>query len=109
MSNLGCFVSVSHRPCNGSTTTTPDIEESVRDAFAKGWGVVVWNDPINLMSYVVYVFQRVLAMTRVEAQKHMLEVHEQGRSLVARETREKSEFYVAQLQSFGLKATIEEL
>jgi ATP-dependent Clp protease adaptor protein ClpS len=86
-----------------------DAETRVRDAFAKGWGVIVWNDPVNLMSYVVFVFKRVLKMSDQAAQKHMREVHEQGKSLVAQETREKAEFYVHQIQSFGLQATLEAL
>jgi ATP-dependent Clp protease adaptor protein ClpS len=90
------------------TTTTPDVEESVKDAFAKGWCVVVWNDPINLMSFVVYVFQKVLNMKKADAERHMLEVHQKGRSTVARETREKAEMYLHQFHAFGLKATLEE-
>ncbi len=84
-----------------------DAETKVRDAFEKIWGVVVWNDPVNLMSYVVFVFKRVLKMSQEMAHQHMLEVHEKGRSLVAQETQEKAEFIVHQLQSFGLQATME--
>ena len=71
------------------------------------WVTVVWNDPVNLMSYVVYVFQRVLKMSKQEATRHMLEVHNKGKSLVAQETRERAEFLVHQLQRFGLQATME--
>ncbi|CAB4243900.1 ATP-dependent Clp protease adapter protein ClpS [Methylacidimicrobium sp. AP8] len=83
------------------------VDEKVRDAFERRWGVVVWNDPVNLMSYVVYVFQRVLKMSKQEATRHMLEVHHNGRSVVAQETRERAEFLVHQLQRFGLQATME--
>jgi ATP-dependent Clp protease adaptor protein ClpS len=72
-----------------------------------GWSVIVWNDPVNLMSYVCYVFMKVLGMDETSAQRHMLEVHHQGKSLVAHETREKAEFLAHQLQSYGLQATIE--
>jgi len=84
-----------------------DAATKVRDAFEKMWAVIVWNDPVNLMSYVVFVFKRVLKMNSELAHKHMMEVHEKGKSLVARETREKAEFFVHQLQGFGLQATME--
>ncbi|MEO0454833.1 MAG: ATP-dependent Clp protease adaptor ClpS [Verrucomicrobiota bacterium] len=73
------------------------------------WGVIVWNDPINLMSYVVRVFKVVLGFDPAKAKKHMLEVHEKGKSCVAKETKEKAEFYWQQLQVRGLKVTIEKL
>ena len=79
------------------------------EAFARAWSVVVWNDPVNTMAYVTFVFEKVLKMNRATAERHMLEVHHQGRSLVAAETRERAEFLVHQLQSFGLKATMERL
>jgi ATP-dependent Clp protease adaptor protein ClpS len=91
------------------TETTPDIdvEEKLKDAFARGWSVIVWNDPINLMDYVVYVFKAVLKMSERDASKHMWEVHQAGKSVVARETREKSELFVHRLRAFGLNATLE--
>lgn len=84
-----------------------EVETKVEEAFASGWGVIVWNDPINLMSYVVHVFQVVLKMNRQQAHKHMLEVHEKGKSLVAMETREHAEHLVHRLQRYGLTATME--
>ena len=83
-------------------------EEKVKDAFEKNWRVIVWNDPINLMTYVVFVFMKVLALSKQRATKHMLEVHHKGRSCVATETREKAELYQQQLESCGLGVTIEE-
>jgi len=80
-----------------------DLEE----AFEKGWGVVVWNDPVNLMSYVVHVFRQVLKFDEPKAQKHMMEVHHKGKSCVLRDTREKSEHILYQLQERGLKVTLE--
>ena len=82
--------------------------EKVGEAFEKSWSVIVWNDPINLMSYVVFVFMKVLAFTKEKATKHMLEVHQLGKSLVAVETREKAELYYQQIQSYGLTVTIEQ-
>jgi len=95
----------------GGTTTSPEVlpgqETDLSEAFARGWQVIVWNDPVNLMSYVVFVFMRVLGFDETKAKKHMLEVHEQGKSVVAMETREKAEFYCHRLQEFGLKSTLE--
>ena len=88
-------------------TVSPNLESDFSEAFAKGWQVLVWNDPVNLMSYVVFVFQKVLGFDETKAKKHMLEVHEQGRSVVAIETREKAEMYCHRLQEFGLQSTLE--
>jgi ATP-dependent Clp protease adaptor protein ClpS len=95
----------------GGTETTPDInvEEKVKEAFGRGWGVIVWNDPINLTHYVAHVFQVVLKMTLQVATKHMWEVHQKGKSMVAQETKEQAEFLVHRLQRYGLKTTMEPL
>ena len=71
------------------------------------WDVLVWDDPVNLMSYVVFVFRRVFGFSDEVAQKLMLEVHERGRALVASEPREQAERYVQQLHGFGLHATMQ--
>src|SRR6476620_1021570 len=96
-----------------STETVPvpveKPEEKVKEAFEKNWGVIVWNDPINLMSYVVFVFMKVLAFTKEKATKHMLEVHHQGKSCVAIETREKAELYHQQIQARGLTVSLEQM
>jgi len=98
-------------PCRAqageSTETEVRVESKVEEAFARAWNVLVWNDPINTMSYVTFVFQKVLKMDRATAERHMLEVHQKGKSIVAGENREKAEFFVHQLQSFGLQATME--
>jgi len=86
----------------------PKTEQKIKEAFEKSWNVIVWNDPVNLMSYVVFVFMKVLGFTKEKATRHMLEVHHGGRSVVATETREKAEFYHHQIQSFGLSVTIEQ-
>ncbi len=71
------------------------------------WHVVVHNDPINLMSYVTMVFQKVLGFSRDKAEKHMLEVHQKGRSVVWSGVRERGELYVQQLHGYLLLATLE--
>ncbi len=73
------------------------------------WQVVVHNDPINLMSYVTMVFQKVLGFSRETAEKHMLEVHREGRSIVWSGMRERAELYVQQLHGYLLLATLERM
>ena len=71
------------------------------------WQVVVHNDPVNLMSYVAMVFRRIFGWTRERAERHMMEVHTKGRSVVWSGGREQAELYVQQLHSFLLLATLE--
>jgi ATP-dependent Clp protease adaptor protein ClpS len=72
-----------------------------------GWRVVVLNDPVNLMSYVVLVFKKVFGFDEATARKHMLEVHERGRSVVWTGLREKAEAYAFTLQQWHLTAVLE--
>ena len=83
------------------------LQAKLKEAFERGWAVIVWNDPVNLMDYVVYVFKTVLKMNEKEASRHMWEVHQKGKSMVARETREGAETIVDRLRGFGLNATME--
>ena len=71
------------------------------------WQVVVHNDPVNLMSYVTMVFQRVFGYPREKAERHMLEVHQKGRSILWSGMRERAELYVQQLHGYLLLATLE--
>lgn len=71
------------------------------------WLVVVWNDPINLMSYVTYVFQKLFGYSFATAERLMLEVHHRGRAVVASGPRERAELDVARLHRHGLWATME--
>ncbi len=71
------------------------------------WNVVVWNDPINLMSYVVYVFRKVFGHSKAKATRLMLQVHNQGRAIVATGPLEQAEIDVATMHSYGLWATLE--
>lgn len=86
------------------------VEErtETRTALGRPWNVIVWDDPINLMDYVVYVFQRLFGMSVEAATRHMLEVHNDGRSIVASVERERAEFYVGRLHGYGLQATMEQ-
>lgn len=85
-----------------------EIETLDEDALSTPWNVVVHNDPVNLMSYVTMVFQRVLGFPRDKATRHMLEVHHKGRSLVWSGERERAEAIVEQLHGYLLLATIEQ-
>ena len=94
-----------------STIGAPTIEEETRaeEALDVPWQVVVHNDPVNLMSYVTMVFQRVFGYPRDKAEKHMLEVHHQGRSILWSGMREPAELYVQQLHGYLLLATLEKI
>jgi ATP-dependent Clp protease adaptor protein ClpS len=72
------------------------------------WIVIVWNDPINLMSYVVYVFQKLFGYSRDKATALMLDVHHKGRAVVSNGTREKAELDVFRLHEHGLWATLQQ-
>ncbi len=72
------------------------------------WNVVVHNDPVNLMSYVAFVFRRIFGFSRQKAEHHMMEVHELGRSIVWTGEREKAELFVQQLHLHLLLATLEQ-
>jgi ATP-dependent Clp protease adaptor protein ClpS len=71
------------------------------------WVVVVWNDPINLMSYVVYVFQKLFGYPRAKATKLMLDVHHKGKAAVSHGPRERCESDVSRLHAHGLWATMQ--
>jgi ATP-dependent Clp protease adaptor protein ClpS len=71
------------------------------------WIVIVWNDPINLMSYVTFVFQKLFGYSKEKATQLMLDVHHKGRAVVASGPREKAELDVFRLHEHGLWATME--
>jgi ATP-dependent Clp protease adaptor protein ClpS len=82
-------------------------ETRSRTGLESGYLVICWNDPVNLMSYVTHVFQVIFGWQRKKAEFHMLQVHNQGKSVLARESMEKAEHYVHQLQKYSLHATME--
>jgi ATP-dependent Clp protease adaptor protein ClpS len=84
-------------------------EETTKPETELPWNVIVHNDPVNLMSYVTMVFQRVFGYPRDKAEKHMLEVHRNGRSILWSGARERAELYVQQLHGYLLLATIEKI
>ena len=90
-------------PVEVEPTLTPD-EMTV---LAKPWVTIVWNDPVNLMSYVTYVFTTYFGYERKKAEKLMLEVHNDGRSVVSTGSREEMERDVQAMHEYGLWATME--
>lgn len=93
---------------SGSVTIQESLESNENLNFSKAWVVIVWNDPINLMSYVTYVFQKLFGYGKEEAEKLMLDVHHKGKAVVSKGSREKAELDVLRLHKYGLWATIQE-
>jgi ATP-dependent Clp protease adaptor protein ClpS len=75
-------------------------------AVDRPWVVIVWDDPVNLMSYVTYVFITVFGFSKEKAHELMMQVHNEGKALVAKGAREEMERYVQRLHEYGLWATI---
>jgi ATP-dependent Clp protease adaptor protein ClpS len=79
------------------STTAPDL----------AWVTVVWNDPVNLMSYVTWVLQKLFGYSRDKAERLMLDVHTKGRAVVSSGMRERMEYDATRLQAHGLWATVD--
>jgi ATP-dependent Clp protease adaptor protein ClpS len=92
-------------------TSPVELDDPRSDAetgVVRPWVTLVWNDPVNLMSYVTYVFQSYFGYTRTKAEKLMMDVHLKGRAAVAHGDREEMERHVEALQGFGLWATMQQ-
>ena len=72
------------------------------------WVTVVWNDPVNLMSYVTWVFQKLFGYSREKAERLMLDVHHKGKAIVSSGARERMEYDASRLQAYGLWATVDQ-
>jgi len=88
-----------------STIERPDIDE--KTSLDRPWIVIVWNDPINLMSYVTFVFQKLFGYSLEKATALMLDVHHKGKAVVSSGPREKAELDVFRLHEHGLWATMQ--
>jgi ATP-dependent Clp protease adaptor protein ClpS len=103
---------VRHNPGVGGATIAPGQVELERPAGRESserdrpWVVIVWNDPINLMSYVTLVFQKLFGYSLEKATQLMLQVHHEGKAVVSSGTREKAELDVSRLHAHGLWATM---
>ena len=84
----------------------PDTDEDV--AGARPWVAIVWNDPVNLMSYVTYVLMELFDHPRAVAEQMMMDVHHKGRAAVSNGTREQMEHDVSRLHAKGLWATLQQ-
>ncbi|HET8896334.1 MAG TPA: ATP-dependent Clp protease adapter ClpS [Protaetiibacter sp.] len=82
------------------------VDEDLRAAVDVPWILIVWNDPINLMNYVVHVFRSYFGYSREEAERLMLLVHNEGRAVVASGVREEVERHAQAMHDYGLQATI---
>ena len=94
-----------------STTAPQEVREpdlGMAEQVATPWVVLVWNDPVNLMSYVTFVFQKLFGYSLEEATDLMLDVHEKGRAVVASCGREEAEMHVFRLHEHSLWATMEQ-
>ncbi len=96
----------------GSPLATPELDESVDVEVATSenlpWLCIVWDDPVNLMSYVTYVFQTVLGYDRKRATELMMQVHTEGKAVVSSGEKDKVETDVKKLHTAGLWATMQQ-
>lgn len=102
---------IANQKTDAATVEKPTIEKETKseEELDLPWQVVVHNDPVNLMTYVTMVFQRVFGYPREKAERHMLEVHHKGRSILWSGMRERAELYVQQLHGYLLLATLEKV
>lgn len=93
---------------DGGTITAPveAPKTETKSTLDVPWKVIVYNDPVNLMSFVTFVIRKVFGYPEEQAQMLMVEVHEKGKSIVWTGEREKAELYVQQLQGFQLLAAM---
>jgi ATP-dependent Clp protease adaptor protein ClpS len=89
-------------------TVDPDVRIDESIDLDRPWIVLVWNDPINLMSYVTFVFRKLFGYSQEKATLLMLDVHEKGRAVVSSGSREKAELDVFRLHEHGLWATMQQ-
>ena len=87
---------------------TPDTGVEKRVERDVPWIVIVWNDPINLMTYVTWVLQKLFGYPRATAEKLMMDVHTKGKAVVANGPKERCEAHVAALHGYGLWATMQQ-
>jgi ATP-dependent Clp protease adaptor protein ClpS len=94
---------------NEMSLTQPAEDLEIRETVEldRGWSTVVWNDPVNLMSYVTHVFRSYFGYPKPEAERLMLQVHRDGRATVASGPREEMERHTEAMHEFGLWATVE--
>ena len=89
-------------------TTEQKIDEAIKEIFSsdKPWVTIVWDDPVNLMTYVTYVLMQLFSFTKERAHELMMQVHTQGKAVVSTGSREEMEHDVARIHEYGLWATL---
>jgi ATP-dependent Clp protease adaptor protein ClpS len=95
----------------GTAPTIERVEQPVGEEVVdpdRPWVTIVWNDPVNLMSYVTYVLQKLFGYSKEKATKLMMQVHHEGRAVVSTGSREQMELDVARLHAHGLWATLQQ-
>lgn len=97
------------RPSATGPGVAEEVEVHEETRLARPWKVIVHDDPVTLMAYVVMVFQRIFGYSLEKARQHMMEVHTEGRSVVWTGAREQAEFYVSRLHASQLLATMEQV
>ena len=92
---------------------TPEVDERTGLSASvdpdRPWQTVVWDDPVNLMSYVTHVFREYFGLPRAEAERLMLAVHNEGHAVVAEGPREKMEMHAQAMHDYGLWATVRQV
>lgn len=85
------------------------IDEEIKELFSsdKPWITIVWDDPVNLMTYVTYVLMELFGFKKEKAHELMMQVHTQGKAVVSTGSREEMEHDVARLHEYGLWATLQ--
>ncbi|MCX6440480.1 MAG: ATP-dependent Clp protease adapter ClpS [Actinobacteria bacterium] len=85
------------------------IDEAIQEIFRsdRPWITIVWDDPVNLMSYVTYVLMELFGFTKEKAHELMMKVHTEGKAVVSSGSREEMEHDVARLHEYGLWATLQ--
>lgn len=88
----------------------PEVDEVVDEALDTDapWIVIVWNDPVNLMTYVTYVLQKLFGFSRAKAERLMMQIHNEGKAVVANGSRAEAEGHVGRLHAHGLWATLQQ-
>lgn len=94
---------------SGSTLTQEETDLHLHTVLNRPYQVVVWNDPVNLMSYVAWVFRSYFGHSKAKAKTLMLQVHHEGRAVVSTGSREAMERHVTAMHNYGLQATLEEV
>ena len=91
------------------TDVLEDLHLDVRLVLGKPWTLLVWDDPVNLMTYVTWVFTSYFGFPREKAERLMLQVHTEGKAAVASGTREEIERHLEAMHGYGLQATMQQV